>query len=240
MTSLSPLLLSLALLLANQVYFSCAFQLPDSSSSLSWSARHNFKILPASESIHRYTTRLYSISNSDNDNSDTEEEEDDDDDTNNIFAALPPIGASSFWDRQDDDETLNNTNLTSHNIVVSRKFNLSYTCKICDTRNSHSITRLGYNKGVVIAVCKCCDTKHLIADNLGWSNYLVSGFDYDGGERNIEDHMKNRLVEESGGEYDGGSLRVNRSVFDLESLWHEEKDESSGALVIDEDSEDWS
>jgi len=69
----------------------------------------------------------------------------------------------------------------------------------------------------------------------------VSGFDYDGGERNIEDHMKNRLVEESGGEYyDGASLRVDRSVFDLESLWHEEKDENSGALVIDEDGEDWS
>mmetsp|Transcript_19499 Transcript_19499/g.27768 ORF Transcript_19499/g.27768 Transcript_19499/m.27768 type:complete len:305 (+) Transcript_19499:132-1046(+) len=173
---------------------------------------------------------------------DTEEEEEEDGDTNNIFAALPPIGASSFWDRKDDnDETPNNTNLTSHNIAVSRKFHLSYTCKICDTRNSHSITRLGYNKGVVIAVCKCCDTKHLIADNLGWSNYLVSGFDYDGGERNIEDHMKNRLVEESGGEYyDGASLRVDRSVFDLESLWHEEKDENSGALVIDEDGEDWS
>ena len=256
MTSLSPLLLSLALLLVNQVYFSCAFQINPATSLIS-PTRKNFKNLPASESIHHYTTRLYSISNSGNNdddddssseehqeadvNNNSSEEEEGDTTNNNIFAALPPIGASSFWDRKEDnDETPNNANLSSHNIAVSRKFHLSYTCKLCNTRNSHSITRLGYNHGVVIAVCKCCDTKHLIADNLGWSNYLVSGFDYDGGERNIEDHMKNRLVEESGGDYDGGSLRVDRSVFDLESLWHEEKDESSGALVVDEDGEDWS
>mmetsp|Transcript_6518 Transcript_6518/g.9587 ORF Transcript_6518/g.9587 Transcript_6518/m.9587 type:complete len:230 (-) Transcript_6518:603-1292(-) len=227
MTSLPLLLLSLALLLGNQVHFSHAFQQPPASLKL------------ATASIHHYKTRLYSISNSNNDdNDDNEEEEEEGDTANNIFAALPPIGASSFWDRQEEDSLdMNNTNvnLSSNNIVVSRKFHLSYTCKHkdCNTRNTHSITRLGYNNGVVIAVCKCCKSKHLIADNLGWSNYLVSGFDYDGGERNIEAYVKNR--QEESGDDDVGSLRVDRGVFDLESLWHEEKENSEAVVVDDED-----
>lgn len=63
----------------------------------------------------------------------------------------------------------------------------------------------------------------------------MSGFDYDGGERNIEDHVKNNNHHDGG----GGSLRVERGVFDLESLWHDEKDENSDAVVMDEDGEDW-
>jgi hypothetical protein len=208
-----------------------------------------------------------------------------DDATNNIFvAALPPIGTSSFWDRHDDDDdddddgndtNINNNNinninttttttLTPNNIVVSRKFQLSYTCKLCNTRNTHSITRLGYNHGVVIAICKQCNNKHLLADNLGWSNYLVSGFDYEKGERNIEEYVKNRQVEQEEGEDDEKkkftagaagrirSLRVDRGVFDLENLWHEQKDNHAGAggggvgvdddalmVVETKDGEDW-
>lgn len=77
----------------------------------------------------------------------------------------------------------------------------------------------------------------------------MSGFDYDGGERNIEDHVKNnhhRLKKmqsaDADGDYDGAgemSLRVDRGVFDLESLWHEEKDVNNEAVVVDEDGEDW-
>jgi len=61
----------------------------------------------------------------------------------------------------------------------------------------------------------------------------VSGFDYDGGERNIEAYVKNR--QEESGDDDGSSLRVDRGVFDLESLWHEEKENSEAAVVDDED-----
>jgi len=61
----------------------------------------------------------------------------------------------------------------------------------------------------------------------------VSGFDYDGGERNIEAYVKNR--QEESGDDGVGSLRVDRGVFDLESLWHEEKENSEAAVVDDED-----
>ncbi|CAE8675304.1 unnamed protein product [Polarella glacialis] len=51
--------------------------------------------------------------------------------------------------------------------VAPRKFRLLFTCKICETRNSHMISRLAYQQGIVIATCPGCSSKHLIADKTG-------------------------------------------------------------------------
>jgi transcription elongation factor Elf1 len=155
--------------------------------------------------------------------------------------ALPPIGASSFWDtnngRNSDAVTTNDNSdgsssttkineggiiISNHTSLVSSKFQLQYTCKICETRNKHSVTRMAYRNGVVIAVCKGCSSKHLIADNFGWNKY-AGGFDYDNGETNIEMYMANRVQEarEHGlGDEKVNNLvkRVSRDVFDLESM----------------------
>lgn len=155
--------------------------------------------------------------------------------------ALPPIGASSFWnsDRNSADNkngisTTNRANLSefsngikiSDDQVVSRKFQLQYTCKICDTRNSIKVTRIAYRKGIVIAKCKGCDNKHLIADNLNW----LSGFDYDNGERNIEQFMENRS-EESECAKEDLVVRVDKEVFDLESVLYKGQDVGSSNVM---------
>ena len=162
-------------------------------------------------------------------------------------AALPPVGQSSFWNHTqnntDDDNNVDNNNASSNinnnnNIaIVSRKFQLQYTCKICSTHNSHSISRIGYNHGVVIAICKYCNNRHLIADNLGWvSGYNSNshagggGFDFEGGECNIEEYVRNRQLEKKIDDdvsSNNNSLRVGRGVFDLESSWHVEKKEDN-------------
>jgi hypothetical protein len=137
--------------------------------------------------------------------------------------ALPPIGESSFQEPTNVGVSsgAKSPGIKISDEVASPKFELQYTCKICTTRNSHRISRMAYRKGVVIAVCKGCESKHLIADNLGWQ----IGFDSDKGERTIEQFMQNRN-EESGEE--DLVQRVDKEVFELEKiLYKESKVESS-------------
>jgi hypothetical protein len=195
-----------------------------------------------------------------------------------LIASLPPIGASSFWNRdadgeededayhagKDDDvdgarggrgkekkgkdkDGRRTTGITvsdraSSSLVLSSKFQLQYTCKVCDTRNSISISRMAYRNGVVIAICRGCDSKHLIADNFGWNKY-AGGFDYDNGETDIESYMSNRATREMTREMAGGGgnedstmkdlvKRVSRDVFDLESMLYKGQGGGTGGGSI--------
>jgi protein import protein ZIM17 len=51
---------------------------------------------------------------------------------------------------------------------LTGRFQLIFTCKKCNTRNMTHISKLSYQKGVVIVCCQGCRVKHLIADNLKW------------------------------------------------------------------------
>jgi protein import protein ZIM17 len=51
---------------------------------------------------------------------------------------------------------------------LTGRFQLIFTCKKCNTRNVTHISKVSYQKGVVIVCCQGCSVKHLIADNLKW------------------------------------------------------------------------
>lgn len=74
-----------------------------------------------------------------------------------------------------------------------------------------------YRNGVVITVCKGCDSQHLIADNLGWTDYK-GGFE--GDTNTIEDYFVRK------GEGDSVN-RVSEDVFELEKLL----DLPSGSII---------
>lgn len=63
---------------------------------------------------------------------------------------------------------------------LDSKMMLSFKCKICETRVTKFISKIGYEKGVVIVRCHGCKNNHLVADNLGWFSDL-------NGLRNIEE-----------------------------------------------------
>jgi len=106
---------------------------------------------------------------------------------------------------------------------VAPKFELQYTCKVCETRNTHRVSRLAYRHGVVIAMCKGCQSRHLIADNLGWLDHK-GGFE--GDINDIEDFFASKGDEEA-------VNRVSSDVFDLESLL----DVSESGSIVGEDGE---
>lgn len=211
----------------------------------------------------RQPTTLCSAADGSNNEESEEDEEGPEEGGLGAAFALPPIGASSFWNQDDGNDDAyadafehsdlarppsNESNVQKNGIIISKhtslvspKFQLQYTCKVCSTRNSHSVTRVAYRNGVVIAFCKGCKSKHLIADNLGWSNY-IGGFDFDNGERNIETYMKNRDREVNdkglGGEKENDLvMRVNRDVFDLENILYraEEGENVQSAQGMDGD-----
>jgi DNL zinc finger len=93
-------------------------------------------------------------------------------------------------------------NSTSTTAFVSPKFELQYTCNVCETRNRVIVNRMAYQKGMVIAICKGCDAKHWIADNLDPA--LTSN--------NIEELFASRSDEER-------VSRVTQEVYDIERVW---------------------
>ncbi|CAI4049499.1 hypothetical protein N7582_004682 [Saccharomyces uvarum] len=50
--------------------------------------------------------------------------------------------------------------------VEKPKMMIAFTCKKCNTRSSHTMSKQAYEKGTVMISCPHCKVRHLIADHL--------------------------------------------------------------------------
>ncbi|KAH8705530.1 DNL zinc finger-domain-containing protein [Talaromyces proteolyticus] len=46
-------------------------------------------------------------------------------------------------------------------------YRITFTCKPCQTRSTHTMSKHGYHKGTVLITCPECKSRHIIADHLG-------------------------------------------------------------------------
>ncbi|CEP08401.1 hypothetical protein [Parasitella parasitica] len=54
------------------------------------------------------------------------------------------------------------------NVNSQHQMLIGFTCKVCNERSHHTMSKHSYTKGVVLIQCPGCKNRHLIADNLGW------------------------------------------------------------------------
>jgi protein import protein ZIM17 len=45
-------------------------------------------------------------------------------------------------------------------------YELTFTCKVCETRSSHRLSKQGYHHGTILISCPDCKNRHLISDHL--------------------------------------------------------------------------
>ncbi|KAF3906031.1 hypothetical protein ABW21_db0206108 [Orbilia brochopaga] len=45
-------------------------------------------------------------------------------------------------------------------------FEMTFTCRKCQTRSTHRVSKQAYHKGTVLILCPGCNVQHLIADHL--------------------------------------------------------------------------
>uniref|UniRef100_A0A1L8EIT7 DNL-type domain-containing protein n=1 Tax=Haematobia irritans TaxID=7368 RepID=A0A1L8EIT7_HAEIR len=58
---------------------------------------------------------------------------------------------------------------------MTRKIDIVYRCKLCNTRNSKQVSEQAYTTGIVILQCDGCSVNHLIIDNVGWFSSNTKG-----------------------------------------------------------------
>jgi hypothetical protein len=138
-----------------------------------------------------------------------EDKDDDDEEEEEDITQLPAlVGSTTSENKQQSksSSTIFSASFTPSNLTattfVTPKFQLQYTCNVCETRNRVLISRIAYREGMVIAICKGCQSKHWIADNLDPTLHA----------NNIEEFFSSQGMDDK-------VNRVSQDVYEVERVW---------------------
>ena len=113
---------------------------------------------------------------------------------------------SSTTTRGDENETTKNE--------TKKELYAVFTCGKCGVRSSKGFSKRAYNFGVVIVTCPGCQSKHVLADRLGWF----------GEKGDVEDFLRERKQEQG-----------DEGVRDETKMIMRAKVEEDGTLEFDAD-----
>ncbi|SCU93857.1 LANO_0E04984g1_1 [Lachancea nothofagi CBS 11611] len=76
-----------------------------------------------------------------------------------------PFSVSRKWRNEASKDGDNKTHLGSFKVDKPMMM-IAFTCKKCDTRSSHTMSKQAYTNGTVLIQCPGCKSRHLISDHL--------------------------------------------------------------------------
>lgn len=82
-----------------------------------------------------------------------------------------PTGKSEFEEIKkalEADTERRNLADQSGQLKTEKRMLIGFTCKKCSHRTHRTMSHHAYHNGIVLIECGGCQTRHLIADNLGW------------------------------------------------------------------------
>lgn len=85
----------------------------------------------------------------------------------NVTAALPPPREASGGAGRGEAGGGEAAKKAQIQLPLNDKFQLAYTCCKCNARQAIQVSRIAWEKGVVVATCSGCGVRHLIADSGG-------------------------------------------------------------------------
>ncbi|CEG63113.1 Putative Zf-DNL-domain-containing protein [Rhizopus microsporus] len=134
-----------------------------------------------------------------------------------------------------EQQTAVNDELSEEEKATKRQMLIGFTCKVCEERSHHVMSKLAYTKGVVLIQCPGCKNRHLIADNLGW---------FRDSKTTVEDLVKEKgeairkvIVDEHGVERMGDLLEWLPDIAEEEKIKKEEAKRRAEELKAKEKAE---
>ena len=137
------------------------------------------------------------------------------------FSSSTSRGKQTPLNRGNSSSSSSSSSSSDDNATGEKKKELYmvFTCNKCETRSTKGFSKRAYNYGVVIVTCPGCESKHVVADRLGWF----------GEKGDVGDFIKEKSEREGSDVGDFSAEQEERATMMRAKI------EADGTLEFDED-----